>query len=258
MIQNFSLLLSGRITFILWLMAVVMAGSSAKAQSVDASLEKDVGEVFVLAIGGKLYDNLFTMTGVTPPTEENPNFPDYVSAKTLGTWRCVACHGWDYRGAEGERGATGKSLAFRSLRSLVGVDPKTIATKIKSAPHAYSAEVLPDFVVEILALFVSLGQYDSAIVLDAKRQSKGVASSGQPIFEGACSNCHQLDGRAYLRGEKGDKSSLGWLARNRPEQVLHKIMNGFPGTDMLAMRFLPDQQISDLMAYMQTLDAKQK
>ena len=60
------------------------------------------------------------------------------------------------------------------------------------------------------------------------------------------------------RGERGDKSSLGWLARNRPEQVLHKVMNGFPGTDMLAMRFLPDQQVSDLMAYIQTLDSKQK
>ncbi len=251
----FSQIRTGSIAFLL--SALVMA-SPTRGQTVEQKLEKDVGEVFVLSIGGKLYDNLFTMTGIDPPKKPNANFPDYVSSKSLGTWRCVSCHGWDYKGAEGERGATGKSIAFRSLRSVVGLDPKIIAAKIKSAPHDYADEVLPDFVVDILALFLSVGQYDRSAVLDANGKSNGVATDGQPIFEGACSNCHQLDGRAYLRGERGDKSSLGWLARNRPEQVLHKVMNGFPGTDMLAMRFLPDQQVSDLMAYIQTLDSKQK
>lgn len=258
MIQISPFFSKGCARFVVWLLMTLLMTSTLQAQTADSGLEKDVGEVFVLSIGGKLYDNLFTMTGVEPPKQANPNFPDYVSTKTLGTWRCVACHGWDYRGADGERGATGKSLAFASLRSLVGVDPKTIAAKIKSAPHDYGNDALPDFVVEILALFISVGQYDTTLLLNDNKQSKGNAPSGQPIFEGACSNCHQLDGRAYLRGEKGDKSSLGWLARNRPEQVIHKIMNGFPGTDMLAMRFLPDQQVADLMAYMQTLDANQK
>ncbi len=239
-------------------LATICGVLPARAQTVDQKLEENVGEVFVLSIGGKLYDNLFTMTGQEPPKESNPSFPDYVSSKSLGTWRCVSCHGWDYSGADGERGATGKSAAFRNLRAMAGLDPKIIAAKIRSAPHSYSADVLPDFVVDILALFLSIGQYDRVVLLDEKRQSKGSAEAGQPIFEGACSNCHQLDGRAYLRGERGDKSSLGWLARNRPEQVLHKIMNGFPGTDMLAMRFMPDQQIADLMAYVQTLDAEQK
>ncbi|NNF78255.1 MAG: c-type cytochrome [Rhizobiales bacterium] len=252
---QFSVRLMG---LLLMCLAPVVAGLPAGAQTAEQQLEADVGEVFVLSIGGKLYDNLFTMTGQEVPKTANPNFPDYVSSKSLGTWRCVSCHGWDYSGADGERGGTGKSLAFRSLRKMVGLDPKIVVTKFRSAPHGYDAEVLPDYVVDILALFLSVGQYDRDLLLDDKGASKGNAEAGQPIFEGACSNCHQLDGRAYLRGERGDKSSLGWLARNRPEQVLHKIMNGFPGTDMLAMRFMPDQQIADLMAYMQTLDAKQK
>ncbi len=253
--RSFSQFRTGSIVFLL---SALLMASPTNGQTVEQKLEKDVGEVFVLSIGGKLYDNLFTMTGIDPPKQPNANFPDYVSSKSLGTWRCVSCHGWDYKGAEGERGATGKSITFRSLRSVIGLDPKIIAAKIKSAPHEYGDDVLPDFVADILALFLSVGQYDRSAVLDDNGRSKGVASDGQPIFEGACSNCHQLDGRAYLRGEKGDKSSLGWLARNRPEQVLHKVMNGFPGTDMLAMRFLPDQQVSDLMAYIQTLDSKQK
>ncbi len=236
---------------------VALPPNAALAQTIDRPVEQDVGEVFVLSIGGKLYDNLFVMTGIEPPKNENPKFPADVSSKRYGTWRCVACHGWDYAGAGGERGADGKARAFHSLRGVIGADPKEIAAKIKSAPHAYSAQALPDYVAEILGLFLSIGQYDRNALLNKSGLSSGSATDGQSIFEGACSNCHQLDGRAYLRGERGDKSSLGWLARNRPEQVLHKVLNGFPGTDMLAMRFMPDKQIGDLMAYLQTLDSKQ-
>lgn len=240
------------------LLLIAFGSTVAAAQTVDQRLEENVGEVFVLSIGGKLYDNLFTMTGQEEPKNDNPNFPDYVDSKSLGTWRCVSCHGWDYSGADGERGASGKSAAFLSLRKLAGLDPKIVASKFRQAAHGYEADILPEYVVDILALFLSVGQYDRSLLLRSNGLSTGSAVAGQPIFEGACSNCHQLDGRAYLRGERGDKSSLGWLARNKPEQVLHKVMNGFPGTDMLAMRFLPDQQVADLMAYMQSLDAKQK
>ena len=190
-------------------MVVVLFWTSlpAHAQNADQKLADNVGEVFVLSIGGKLYDNLFVMTGIEAPKENNPNFPDYVSSQNLGTWRCVACHGWDYAGADGERGATGKSMAFRSLKAMAGLDPKNIANKINATPHNYAPAVMPDYVAEILGLFLSVGQYDRKALLDEKGQSKGSAEAGQPIFEGACSNCHQLDGRAYLRGESGDKSS---------------------------------------------------
>ncbi len=243
---------------VLSIAVLVSAVLPVRAQTVDQQLEENVGEVFVLSIGGKLYDNLFTMLGKEEPAKANPNYPADVSAKSLGTWRCVACHGWDYSGAAGERGGVAKSPSFTSLRAMEGMDPKDISNKIRAAPHVYDAELMPEYVADILGLFLSVGQYNASALLDENGASRGTASAGQPIFEGACSNCHQLDGRAYLRGELGDKSSLGWLARNRPQQVLHKVLNGFPGTDMLAMRFLPDQQLMDLVAYMQTLDAKEK
>ena len=231
-----------------------VTATPAAAQSPEKS---DVGEVFVLSLGGKLYDNLFTMTEAPNPEKTNPAYPDYLSSESLGTWRCVACHGWDYSGQEGERGrVAGKSKAFVSLRKLADSDPAAIAEKIKAPPHVYDLKALPENVVELLALFVSLGQYDRGAIISPDGKSKGTAKAGQLVFEGACANCHQLDGRAYLRGEKGDRSSLGWLSRNKPEQVIHKIMNGFPGTDMLAMRFLDNSHIADLLAYLQTLDKK--
>ena len=86
----------------------------------------------------------------------------------------------------------------------------------------------------------------------------GDPEGGQAIFEGACINCHQIDGRRYLRGEHGDRSSLGWVVRNRPTQALHKIMNGVPGAEMLSLRFLSDAAIADLFAYLETLDPDEK
>lgn len=241
-----------RLSAILFCLALALSPVAAQVPE-----QNGVGEVFILSLGGKLYDNLFVMTETPKPEKANPAYPGYVSAESLGSWRCVSCHGWDYSGAEGERGrVAGKSKAFRSLRGLADSDPAEIASKIKGAPHSYDLKALPANVVELLALFISIGQYDRAKVMTAEGKAVGSATAGQAVFEGACSNCHQLDGRAYLRGEKGDRSSLGWLSRNRPEQVVHKIMNGFPGTDMLAMRFLDTSHIADLLAYLQTLDKK--
>ncbi len=236
----------------------MLAIAPGRAQDAPKGLTEEVGDVFVLSLGGKLYDNFFKMTEKKPPDSNHPLFPDYLSSDALGTWRCVACHGWDYRGSEGERGRTTKSKVFKSLAGMAGADPAVIRDRFRVVHPKYDEALLGEQAAEILALFLSGGQYDRAQILNLDKTSKGVAAHGQPIFEGACANCHQLDGRAYLRGEKGDKSSLGWIARNRPEQVIHKIMNGFPATDMLAMRFLDHTHIADLLAYLQTLDRKTK
>ena len=45
---------------------------------------------------------------------------------------------------------------------------------------------------------------------------------------------------------------------NRPEQSLHKILNGVPAAEMLSLHFMPDWQIADLLAYVVTLDMPQQ
>ena len=220
--------------------------------------QTSVGGTFVMSLGGKLFDDVFVMTETKAPSKPNPDYPNYIKPDGLGTWRCVACHGWDYRGQAGERGRHAKSLAFKSLAHLEGVEPADILKRFKVVHPSYFGKILVNQAPEFLSMFLSGGQYVRGKLLDANNKGTGSAGAGQAIFEGACANCHQLDGMAFLRGEPGDKSSLGWVSRNRPEQVLHKIMNGFPGTDMLAMRFLDRAHIADLLTYMQTLDEKQK
>ena len=78
--------------------------------------------------------------------------------------------------------------------------------------------------------------------------------AGKDIYEGTCTRCHQADGKAPLYGEAGNKASLGWIARNRTEQAVHKIRNGVPLADMLSLRFLDRESLAGLLAYLQTLD----
>ncbi|MGI9372156.1 MAG: c-type cytochrome [Hyphomicrobiales bacterium] len=231
----------------------------AVSQSSNTYQEKDIefGEVFVLAIGGKLYDNLWEMTATSAPTKANPAFPKDVNMPASETWRCVTCHGWDYQGSDGERKKTANSPAFTSLSSMVGIAPDMVASKIREKHPEYPGDILEEGLLDILAMFVSIGQYQPTTFMSKDGLAFGDTEAGRAIFEGACMNCHQYDGKATLVGELGDKSSLGWISQNRPEQALHKMLNGVPGTDMLAIRFLTERQIADLLTFLQTLDPKE-
>ncbi len=240
----------------------IMGGLTASADEKDAysphpvpTQIEDFGGGFILALGGKLYDDIWTMTATPAPPGTHPAYPKSLPQIGPTSRRCVSCHGWDYKGKDGERGKLGSIDAFVSLKPLAGQDPKLIESRILGPPHDYPPEVMSEMTVALLSLFVSLGQVDQSLILDKQGRASGDPVRGRDIFEGACMNCHQPDGKAHLIGEYGDKSSLGWIARNRPEQALHKILYGVPSAEMLSMRFLLDRQIADLFAYLQTMDA---
>jgi thiosulfate dehydrogenase len=227
-------------------------------QAAKRILLQKFGRVFILSLGGKLYDNLWVGTDLKAPSQRNPKLPRYVSGGAAYSWRCVACHGWDYKGSEGQRGAVLGGFTVPNLNKLANVEPAVIARKFRNAAHGFKQNPLPDLTVELLSVFISYGQYDRELYLDKNGTARGDKAKGRAIYEGACLNCHQPDGRAHIQGEHGDKSSLGWVARNRPEQAIHKIRNGVPGADMLAVRFLSDRQIIDLVSYLQSLDLPEK
>ena len=227
---------------------------SADEQKALAEDTTEFGEGFVISLGGKLYDDIWVTTGGTAPAGRHPAYPKSLPDIGSDSYRCPACHGWDYMGRDGHLGTAAADVPFRNLRDLAGEDPQKIAELINAAPHILPQGNMPGLAVEILALFISLGQYDRPSFLDGDNRAKGDPARGRNIFEGACMTCHRPDGRAILTGEKGDRSSLGWIARTRPEQALHKIINGVPGAEMLSVRFLGADQLADLLAYVQTLD----
>jgi thiosulfate dehydrogenase len=217
-----------------------------------AAGEIEVGEVFLVSLGGKLYDDLWLVLDQAPPAGSNPEFPATKLYSSRDSWRCVSCHGWDYSGV------TIDGRQFPSLQHLRGVDPFVIVEYLQDPKHPFPVEQIGSLTLTLLGAFLSEGQYDRDRFFNSQGHALGDAEQGQAIFEGACINCHQIDGRRYIRGEIGDKSSLGWVARNRPAQSLHKILNGVPGAEMLSLRFLADSQVADLVAYLQSLDPNER
>jgi thiosulfate dehydrogenase len=212
----------------------------------------ELGPTFLLSLGGKLYDDLWVVLDQEPPARRNPAAPADALVGDRATWRCATCHGWSYSG-----GAVG-GATYPGLRGLAGTDPEAIKERIIAPGHPFPAEVLPELGLDLLAFFIRDGFYDRADFIEETGRAVGNPEFGRDIFEGACISCHQLDGRAYLRGEHGDRSSLGWIARRRPEQALHKMINGVPAAEMLSLRFLSPDQIADLFAYLQAIDAAEQ
>ena len=208
----------------------------------------------MVSLGGRLYDNHWLEIGAAPPDIRNPLYPADINAVDANTWRCVACHGWDYSGRDGHLGKVSSSPVFFSLRASAGKNPANLINAMQSPAHAAVLRGLGEGQVRALAIFVSIGQLNARKLFPGGK-SVGSPQAGKDIFEGVCVSCHQADGKAYIEGESGDRPALGWVAQNRPSQALHKIANGVPGADMLSLRFLDESSLADLLAYVQSLDA---
>lgn len=214
---------------------------------------QEPGEAWTLSLGGKLYDNHWLVIGKPAPATRNPDYPADIKVLPADTWRCVSCHGWDYSGKDGHLGKQSAPPVFASLRQAAGKDLAVLKDAMLAPNHQPYLAGLDKGPLDALARFIRAGQYNAGKLMpDGK--SAGNAIAGKDIFEGACISCHQADGKAFIEGEAGDKPALGWVARNRPAQALHKIINGVPGADMLSLRFLAEQSRADLLAYLQTLD----
>ncbi|MEO1204713.1 MAG: c-type cytochrome [Pseudomonadota bacterium] len=225
------------------------AGKTPNSTSSKPGIETDT-----LSLGGQLYDNHWNVVGRQPPTQRQPVFPKTIKTYNAKTWRCSSCHGWDYLGRDGHLGEQSRSYTFKSLARVRAKPPEWIAKYIRSGFHRQMTAVLTEKHITALSLFLRTGQHSVEAFLDDKGRASGNSIEGKDLFEKTCASCHQKDGRAFIYGEKGDVASLGWLARNRPEQVLHKILNGVPKADMLSLRTVPDNQLASLFSYLQQLD----
>jgi thiosulfate dehydrogenase len=223
-------------------------------KSAPHAREHEFGDAFVVSLGGKLYDNYWEGSGASPPAMRNPSFPPDLTVSDTDSWRCVSCHGWDYEGAAKADGSAQQQKQFIGLRHLQGTDPFNMLelfTKAHPDQNALSSGGLP---LDLLLLFITVGQYDPENFRPEKSLSQKSLSRGRDIFEGVCMSCHDPNGKSGFEVRPGMRGSLGWQARNQPKRMIHKIINGVPGESMLALRFMDEPAIADLVAYLKTLD----
>lgn len=245
--------------------------SSVSANSDDA-----------LSEGGRLYDKWWQEYNLVPPDTTHPSYPQTSQKKGSSSWRCKECHGWDYRGRDG---AYSKGSHFTNIIGIIGFsgkDENDVVAILKNSTHQYDRVIL-DRAIQIIAKFVVNGQVDMDKYIDRQtRKSKGDASWGRDIFENKCARCHGDEGRDINFGNENNPEYVSTVAVTNPWEALHKIINGHPGArmshniihssrtihqrymngEMRLMERMPsmrgvltDEQMADLLSYMQTLPA---
>jgi len=217
----------------------LVAGAStmpSAARAADAGMDAVVR-------GGRLYDNWYRELRATPPRQPHPLFTGSASsvAAVATSWRCTTCHGWDYRGIGGMPG----------IEAYRGADPAAVVAVLEQPAHGYG-EVMRAGDLLDLAHFVSRGQFRMADVVDATtRRSKIPATGHEDSYSTVCAGCHGADGKKVR-----DTPPLGEVARERPHEALHMILNGHPSGNMPALRVLGTETAAGVLAFLQTLPAQ--
>lgn len=205
--------------------------------------------------GGRLYDNWMKETNRPAPEGFHPLYaalpakPDNIKAGD--TWRCVECHGWDYRGKDGRGADGGHKSPFKGVRAMIGAAPAAARAAFANDAHQLN-KLLTERDKTDLAHFLTSGQVDMAQFIDGATQKfRGDPPAGAPFYHTICANCHGAEGR-----EIRTMPPLGRMANENPQHALHSIYNGHPGETMPPLRAIPDEVINAVMAYTQTLPTR--
>jgi cytochrome c553 len=200
--------------------------------------------------GAQLYDKWTAVVG----KKSSGNHPLYpASAKKKGgvTWRCKECHGWDYIGKDGRYKKGSHFTGIKGVMDLKGKAPKTIYSSLTSGKHDYS-KMLSSGDIWSLVKFIKEGTVDAAMSMGS-----GNAANGKKRFAKSCALCHGPDGNKLdFKPKKDGIQGVGWLANDNPQESLHKIRWGHPGSPMPSgtkdLKF-SEKDVADVLAYSLTL-----
>lgn len=214
-------------------------------------------EVWLRAAGGRIYDNWWEALDRKKPESTHPAYPKNGKRTGANTWRCVECHGWDYRGKDGIYGSGDRYTGIMGVRRAAGQSLSRIMTMLRAEPHNYDREMITDDELRRLAIFLSRGQDNADRLIDPKTgRVKGDAARGAGLFQTTCAACHAFDGRALNWGTAEEPAYIGTEANKLPHEVLHKIRNGHPGVAMINLRGFPLKDAVDILTFSQTLPSK--
>jgi mono/diheme cytochrome c family protein len=205
-----------------------------------------------VANGGRLYDDWQSHAGGRGQALTHPAYPPkaYYADVAAITWRCKECHGWDYKGNQGQYASGNHATGIKGIRAMIGAEPQRIMAILRDGTHRYGA-VLKHRDLQDLANFVSQGQVDMDAVIDVRtRLARGDAARGAPHYRSMCAGCHGLEGRFVA------KRHLGRVSRDDPWHSLHNMLNGHPDDTMPALREIDQKIVIDILAHIQTLQDK--
>lgn len=240
------------IALVLWGISFALWGQhAASARGMTATTADEITS------GALLYDKWYAALGQPAPAGDMPLWKAQTTNSRSGadTWRCVECHGWDYKGKDG---AYGSGSHYTGFPGVFGTQADVVAA-LKGATdpaHDFSA-YLDDASLNQLAAFIKSGLIDDSQYIDTVtlKTKGGDSAKGKTLYEGNCASCHGADGAKILFRAEGINETLGAVANRDPYRFLHRTRFGVAGTEMPIGRDLgwtPKDGV-DVLAYVQTL-----
>ena len=189
--------------------------------------------------GGRLYDDWQIHSGGPGQALPHPAYPPkaYYANSPAMTWRCKECHGWDYKGSQGEYASGIHATGIKGIRAMAGIDPDQIATVLRNGTHLYGAVLKYRDLLD-LANFVARANRHGHHDRSPHRLSRGDAGRGAAHYRAICAGCHGLEGHFTA------KRTLSREARANPWESFPKMLNGHPDEAMPALRELDRKAIA--------------
>lgn len=240
--------------FVTGVIVLLLAGSARAAEATPSP-----GDIIR---GAQLYDKWYAVLGVDPPTGNMPIWDRQTTNTRSGadTWRCNECHGWDYRGSQGEYQTGSHYTGFPDLWTLVkDLTAEDIVQHLKGGidpAHDFS-NYLDEVSLTQLADFLKFGIIDDSAYIDpiSLRVINPDNTHGQNLYKDTCLTCHGEDGKKIVLRIEGIDEYLGSIANRDPWRFLHRTRFGVAGTDMPVGMSLGWQPADgrDILAYAQSL-----
>jgi len=209
-----------------------------------------------IKLGGLLYDNWPKLKGLKFE-KSHPLYPSIGRKSGTVTWRCKECHGWDYLGRDGRYGS---GLHYTGIKGIFDARNKSVEELYKdltdtAKKHDFS-EYLKREEIYGLIKFIRAGLIDMKKVISYQK-ARGNINNGRLLYNKMCAQCHGRGGKVMdFKSEKEDIQGVGWLANENPQETLHKIRWGHPGTSMPSAVVdynLSDNETVDVLTYIQHL-----
>lgn len=211
-------------------------------------------------MGGLLYDSWFDALDIEPPDGNHPLWANQSTNRRQGsdTWRCAECHGWDYKGAEGQFGGGEHYTGFPGLLGMIGSSNEEVMAWLDGTndrDHDFSL-YMGQYPLNDLVAFIRTKMVDVALLVDYDSGAAlGDKSTGFVLYNNSCAECHGEDGSQLNFGVAQSPYFIADKALDDPWRFVHSVRFGVPATDMPAAEQIgwTLQDVAAVVAYAQVL-----
>jgi len=226
----------------------VPAHAADAAGPMGLSKKRAVPQQWAESIGAQLYDDWPQAMLQVGPFVRHPLWRGARNALARETWRCVNCHGWDFRGSDGVGGDLGPVPGVPGLRGLVGADRDTIRTLVRADRHGFAQQPLNVEALDYLVSFLARGQRETVELASRANELGADRVEGGQRYATVCQLCHGPQGDLLNLGTERVPETISSLARRMPWKFLHAVRFGHGGV-MPSFVTLDEKEFLNLLVY---------